>query len=115
MAVKIDSRCLHGIPQFSQRWATAQIDPSAASFRRKVARAHDSAPFSSRISDKEIWLALAVLDQLGFLGGTRGHAELLDMLDEAQVSTSSGEILGQKNLTRFIARYRRAQNQFSAE
>jgi len=82
-AIQIDSRIFSSIPFFQQRWNKARL-AGEHKFCDDVGRRMAAPPYTGRIKQRSLWMALSALDALGWL--TRlSDVELLDLLDDAGV------------------------------
>lgn len=103
-AVQIDKRILHELPYFKDRFAAANLE-GRREFTELVMAHMFRPPYKGKIRHKALYLAFAVLDQLGALESMK-HVELLDLCTQAGLDAHANRIDDVKNLSKRLAEYR---------
>lgn len=103
-AVQIDKRILHELPYFRDRFAAANSE-GQREFIELVMAHMSRPPYKGKIRHKALYLAFALLDQLGVLESMK-HSELLDLCTQAGLDAHANRIDDVKNISKRLAEYR---------
>lgn len=102
-AVQIDKRILIAIPYFNERFSAAHSG-GEPEFLASLGRRLGTSPYVGKIRHKTLWLAFAILDQVGLLH-TLSRSEILRICDDAGVGGYKNRIEDVTGLSKALNRY----------